>query len=147
MAIRDNLSREIALCIHFFHVFSPASHSCDVVPHVSSPKRHTLSALFRLSCRQSTRFILMYLIKAAASDLPPHCPYNHRIDLLSDATPKFGPIYNLSNFESIFKLCVSTLTKILRKVLSVTLSRPPVHGSCFFKKRIKICAFVWISAF
>jgi hypothetical protein len=32
-------------------------------------------------------------------NLPPHCPYNHKIDLEEGTEPPFGKIYNMSETE------------------------------------------------
>jgi predicted aspartyl protease len=37
--------------------------------------------------------------EAEANELPPHCPYDHRIPLKEGFTPPFGPIYSLSRTE------------------------------------------------
>ncbi|KAG5335732.1 hypothetical protein C0989_000535 [Termitomyces sp. Mn162] len=37
--------------------------------------------------------------EGSAKELPPHCSYNHKIDLKEGTLPPFGKIYNMSKIE------------------------------------------------
>jgi hypothetical protein len=70
--------------------------------------------------------------EAEANNLPPHCPYDHRIPLKEGFTPPFGPIYSLSQTE------LEALKKWLEENLSkgfIWASSSPTGAPILFMKK------------
>ncbi|KAG5720269.1 hypothetical protein E4T56_gene3343 [Termitomyces sp. T112] len=82
--------------------------------------------------------------EGSAKELPPHCSYDHKIDLEEGTSPPFGKIYNISEIE------LQALKEYLDDILGKGFIRPSISAAgapvLFAKKKdgsLRLCVDYW----
>ncbi|KAG5727488.1 hypothetical protein E4T56_gene12005 [Termitomyces sp. T112] len=82
--------------------------------------------------------------EGSAKELPPHCSYDHKINLKEGTSPPFGMIYNMSKIE------LQALKEYLDDMLSKGFIRPSISAAgapvLFAKKKdgsLRLCVDYW----
>ncbi|KAG5727057.1 hypothetical protein E4T56_gene20306 [Termitomyces sp. T112] len=101
----------------------------QILSKVVPPKYHEFADMFS---------------EGSAKELPPHCSYNHKIDLEEGTSPPFGKIYNMSKVE------LQALKEYLDDMLSKGFICPLISAAgapvLFAKKKdrsLRLCVDYW----